>query len=338
MSKPFPGPRPVRLHIPATLACALMVSACAAQPGGNTLAADDGTDACRPQVEQFDRSAAFFAAPIVAGAAVIGAGGILGTRPGIIGGLVWAASSAAAAVTATSYLEDRQRRAAGNADALAATVATDIDQENNGIAQSQQALDSVTDCRLREARRVQEAARAGEIQRQVAEARLAAMRQQAERDLAQSRQIEQRIQARATEIGTGVAAVAPDAQTAAAPRPAPVTARVTRPVPLQAAPLPSAAPVAEVPAREAVQIVPTRNEAFVAVQTPAGQPLGYAPASAFAIPASQTRAIAMPAVAGAGDAARMRTLVGTNIARRENFAASVNDLQRAVSSGFELGT
>ena len=243
-----------------------------------------------------------------------------------------------AAVATATYLEQRQRQAAGNPDALAASVATDVDQENAGIAQSQQALDSVTDCRLREARRLQEAARAGEIQRREAEARMAALRQQAQRDLERSRQVEQRMQARAAEIDTGVDAVIPAARTAPPPRPPAVAARPARPVPLQAAPLPSAAPVAELPARQPVQIVPTRNEAFVAVETPAGQRLGYAPAAVFAIPASQTRAVAVPAMAGTGEAARLRTLVGTNIARRDNFAASVRDLQQVVSSGFELGT
>ncbi len=334
------GPASLRSPIPAAMASVLLLTACAGQQaGGPTLAADDGTDACRAQVEQFDRSAAFFAAPIVAGVAVIGAGGVLGTRPGIIGGLVWAASSAAAAVAATTYLEQRQRQAAGNADALAASVASDIDQENNGIAQSQQALDSVTDCRLREARRVQEAARAGQIQRREAETRLAAMRQQAQRDLELSQATERRMQARAAEIDTGVEAVAPAARaTAAPPRPRAVAARPAQAVALQAAPLPSAAPVAEVQPRQQVQIVPTRNEAFVAVETPAGERLGYAPAAVFSIPASRTRAIAMPAVATAGEAGRVRTLVGTNIARRDAFAESVGDLQRAVSSGFELGT
>ncbi len=322
------------------MAVAVLLTACAGQPGGNTtLGSDDGTDACRQQVEQFDRNAAFFAAPVVAGAAVVGAGGVLGTRPGLIGGLVWAASSAAAAVTATSYLESRQQQAAGNADALAAVVATDIDKENDGIAQTQASLDSVTDCRLREARRVQDAARAGEIQRRDAEARLAALRQQAERDLARSQSVQQRIQARSAELDSGAAVVAPAATAAAPPRPRPVATRPAQAVVLQAAPLPSAAPVAQVvPPRQQVQIVPTRNEEFVAVETPAGQRLGYARASVFAIPANQTRAIAMPAVAGAADSARVRTLVATNIARRENFAESVGDLQRAVSSGFELGT
>ena len=53
---------------------------------------------------------------------------------------------------------------------------------------------------------------------------------------------------------------------------------------------------------------------------------------------SNTTSGSLPAVAGTGEAARLRTLVGTNIARRDNFAASVMDLQQAVSSGFELGT
>ena len=320
------------------MASALVLSACAGQPAGTTtaLAPDDGTDACRPQVEQLDRSAAFFAAPLVAGVAVIGAGGVLGSRPGIIGGIVWAASSAVAAAATVSYLEQRQNQAAGNADALATAVATDIEQENTGIAQTQQALDSVTDCRLREARRVQEAAHAGAMQRQEAEARLAALRQQAERDLAIGQQAQQRMQARAAEIDTGVDVVAPGARAAPPPPPPRVATRPARPVPLQAAPLTAAARVAEVPARQPVQIVPTRNADYVAVETPTGQRLGYAPASVFTIPAAQTRAISVPAAAGS---AQVRTLVATNIARRENFAESVSDLQRAVTTGgFELGT
>jgi hypothetical protein len=318
---------------------AMLLSACAAQPAaGPTLAADDGTDACRPQLEQFDRSAAYFGAPLAAGAVVIGTGGVLATRPGLVGALVWAASSAAAAAAASSYLEQRQQQAAGNADALATAVATDVEQENTHIAQTQQALDSVTNCRLSEARRVQEAARTGAIERQQAEARLTALREQAARDLALSQQVQQRIQARAAELDTGVDVVAPGARTAP-PAPRPVVARPARPVPLQAAPLPAAAPVAEVAARQPVQIVPTRNADFVAVETPAGQRLGYAPASVFSIPASQTRAISPAAAATAADTARVRTLVATNIARRENFTESVSDLQRAVSGrGFELGT
>lgn len=319
----------------------LLLSACAGQPTTTApqLGADDGTDACRPQIEQFDRTAAYFAAPIVAGAAVIGAGGILGTRPGIIGGIVWAASSAVAAAAAATYLESRQNAAHGDANALAGAVASDLEQENTQIAQTQQSLDAVTDCRLREAQRVQAAARAGEIQRREAEQRLAALRQQAERDLAMSQAVEQRIQARTAEIDTGVEVVAPGARTAPPPRPRPVVARPAQPVALQTAPLPSAPPAAApVPARQQVQVVPTRNPAFVAVETPGGERLGYAPASVFTIPASQTRALSVPAVASGAEAARVRTLVSTNVARREGFADSVADLRRAVSSGFELGT
>ncbi len=306
---------------------------------GPRLGSDDGTDACRPQIEQFDSSAAYFAAPIVAGAVVIGAGGVLGTRPGVIGALVWAASSAAAAAAAATYLEQRQRDTNGDADALATAVASDIDQENTHIAQSQRTLDAVTDCRLREAQRVQAAARAGEMQRREAEQRLAALRQQAERDLAISQGVQQRIQARTEEFATGVDAVAPNARSAPPPRPRAVAARPAQPVTLQAAPLPSAPRVAaQVPARQQVQVVPTRNPEFVAVETPSGQRLGYAQAAVFSIPPTQTRAVSVPAVASGAEAARVRTLVSTNIARREGFAESVADLQRAVSSGFELGT
>jgi hypothetical protein len=321
------------------LAAALLLGACAGD--GGTAGADGGADACRPQSEALESSAAFFAAPIVAGVAVVGVGGVLGTRPGIIGGLVWAATSVAAAVATADYLEQRRREAADEA-ALAAAVATDIERENAGLADSQRALDSVLDCRLRQARQVQEAARAGALQREQAAAQLAAMRAQAERDLAQSRAIEQRIAARAADLDTGVEAVAPGARAAPPPRPA-VTVRPARPVPLQAAPVAAAAP-APTPAvapRQEVRVRPARNPDFVAVETAAGAPLGYAPVAVFAIPPAQLRAISVPAAvpADAAPAGRVRTLAGTNIARRDNFREAVGDLERAVAGGgFELGT
>ncbi|BDG73231.1 hypothetical protein [Roseomonas fluvialis] len=323
------------------LAAVLLLSACAEGAGG----AADGPDACSAQTAELDRSGAFFAAPIVAGGvAVIGAGGVLGTRPGVIGALVWGATSAAAAVTAVAYVDQRRREAAGNEAALATAVGNDIDRENAGLAQSQTAVDRVLDCRLQEAARVRAAARAGEIQRQQAQAQLAAIRAQAERDLALSRTIEQRVQARAADLDAGVQAVVAEARPAPPPRPA-VTVRPTRPVPLQTAPVAAAPPAAAAPAvaaRQEVRIRPARNPDFVAVETPAGQPLGYAPVAVFAIPAAQTRAIAMPAVATGADAApagRLRTLASTNIVRRDNFREAVGDLQRAVASGgFELGT
>ncbi|WP_232479294.1 hypothetical protein, partial [Roseomonas rosulenta] len=129
-----------------------------------------------------------------------------------------------------------------------------------------------------------------------------------------------------------------------APRPA-VTVRPARPVPLQTAPVPAAPRVAAAPAvaaQQEVRLRPARNPDFVAVETPSGQPLGYAPVAVFSIPAAQTRAIAMPAMAPAADAAptgRLRTLASTNIVRRDNFREAVGDLQRAVASGgFELGS
>lgn len=330
--------RPSRLA-PA-LAAALLLGACAdATPGA------DGPDACAAQAAELDRSAAFFAAPIVAaGVAVIGTGGVLGTRPGVIGALVWGATSAAAAMTAVAYVDQRRREAAGDEAALATAVGNDIDRENAGLAQGQAAVDSVLDCRLREAARVRAAARAGEIRRQQAEAQLAAIRAQAERDLATTRRMEQQAQARATDLEAGVQAVAAAAPPPRPPRPA-VTVRPANPVPLQAAPVAAAPPAPAAPAvaaRQQVVVTPTRNPDFVAVQTPAGQPLGYAPVAVFAIPAAQTRALALPAATAGADAApagRLRTLASTNIVRRDNFREAVGDLQRAVSAGgFELGT
>lgn len=333
-----PAPRRKRRRIAVATGASLLLAACAGNQGGAGLAADDGTDACRPQVTELDRSGSYFAAPIVAGAVVIGTGGILATRPGIIGGLVWAASSAAAAVAATTYLEQRRREAADEA-ALATAIGSDIERENAAIEQAQQAADRVLECRLEQARRVQEQQRAGALQRQQAEAQMAALRAQAQRDLQLGRTIEQRIAARAAEIDPAVEAVAPGPRTPPS-RPA-VAVRPARPVPLHAAPVAAAPARQQVAAHQPVQVRPARNPAFVAVETPTGQPLGYAPAAVFSIPPTQMRAIAMPAVApaDAAPAGRVRTLAATNIARRDNFRDAVRDMERAVSGGgFEVGT
>jgi hypothetical protein len=331
------------MRLAPALAAALFVTACAGGGGGaGGLGADDGTDACRAQAAELDRSGAIFAVPIVAGGvAVIGTGGVLGTRPGVVGGLVWAATSAAAAVTAVAYVDQRRREAAGNEAALATAVGNDIERENASLAQTQAALDSVTECRLRQARQVQEAARAGQIQREQAAAQLAALRAQAERDLALSRTIELRIATRAADLDAGVAAV-PAARPAPPPRPA-VTVRPAAPVPLQTAPVAAApaAPAAAVAPRQEVVVTPARNPDFVAVSTPAGQPLGFAPVTVFSIPPAQTRAISAAAMAPppADATGRLRTLASTNIVRRDNFREAVGDLQRVVSAGgFELGT
>jgi hypothetical protein len=333
------------MRLAPALAAALFVTACAGGGGGaGGLGADDGTDACRAQAAELDRSGAIFAVPIVAGGvAVIGTGGVLGTRPGVVGGLVWAATSAAAAVTAVAYVDQRRREAAGNEAALATAVGNDIERENASLAQTQAALDSVTECRLRQARQVQEAARAGQIQREQAAAQLAALRAQAERDLALSRTIEQRVATRAADLDAGVAAV-PAARPAPPPRPA-VTVRPTAPVPLQTAPVaaaPAAPAAAAVAPRQEVVVTPARNPDFVAVATPAGQPLGFAPVAVFSIPPAQTRAIsaaAAPPPPPADATGRLRTLASTNIVRRDNFREAVGDLQRVVSAGgFELGT
>ncbi|MBR0672886.1 hypothetical protein, partial [Neoroseomonas soli] len=123
-----------------------------------------------------------------------------------------------------------------------------------------------------------------------------------------------------------------------------VTVRPARPVPLQAAPVAAAAPAttAQIQPRQEVQVRPARNPDFVAVETPAGERLGYAPVAVFSIPPAQMRAISVPAAAPGAEAApagRVRTLASTNIARRDNFRDAVRDLERAVSSGgFEVGT
>ncbi len=320
--------------------------ACAPSPPPATPAASfatDPNDACAAQQRNLANARSLFAASVITGAAVgVAAGstvrvriGGIGVVPGSAMALGGLAAGALAGAAVGSYLEQR-RAAAGDDAALAAAVAGDVARENENLDLARNAAEFLLDCRLRRAADIREATRAGTLPEAQAAAQLATLRAQAERDLALAREVESRIAARDGELAPAMESLAPGARSegadlspGAAP-PVPATAPLA--LPLRARPEATAVTVATVPAGGAVLLRPAREPDFVAVETPAGQRLGYVPAASFpAVPVARTAA---PPPAGAP----LRVLAASNVVRRDNFRETVGDLSRAAAGqGFEPG-
>lgn len=341
---PKPTPR-----MAAPLALLLMVAACAPPPpaadaGAATGAAVDPADACARQAANVDAARGLFAGSVIAGAALgAAAGGGVSVRVGIVPGsaamlgamAAGALVGAAAGAAAGDYLE-RRRRDAADEIALSAAVAADIARENENLDLARNAAEFLIDCRLRRAQDIREALAEGRISAASAEAGLAALRSAAQQDAARIAAIDERIRARDTEFAPAIDALAPGARTegvAEAPgQSAPVRAVAPLPLRPRARPDATAVALAEIPAGTAVQLRRSRDPDFVAVETTAGQRLGYAPAAAF--PGAAPRQ--PPPIAGPETA--LRYLAATNVVRRDNFSETLADATRAASGqGFEPG-
>ncbi len=343
------------LHV--ALAATLMLTACSAENMGNgtdlpgtregqgRIGPDDGRDPCRRELVQLDTAGVFFTTSIIAAAGGLAAG-IMGRRPGIIGGIA-AMSIAVGTAAAGGYFAQR-RREAQNEEQLNETVASDLDRENQGLDRTQEAFERLVDCRARQMQQVRQQEREGAINAETARERLGIIRSYAEQDIRVSRSIEQDIARRGNDFDTAIESLAPEVRqaAAAAPRTA-IPARPQRPVALRVVPQPNATTVAELPPSQPVQLRPAPREGFVTVETPQGQPLGFAPAAEFAVAApAQMRALAVPAVAappppaGASPAAQqVRFLAATNLAKRDNFRESIREAEAVlVRGGFEAGT
>jgi hypothetical protein len=330
----------------ALIAVLLLASACApagAPPPATPDATADPNDACAAQQQNFANARSLFAASVITGAAVGAAAGSavririggVGLVPGsslALGGL---AAGALAGAAAGSYFDQRRREAADDA-ALMAAVAGDITRENDNLDLARNAAEFLLVCRLRRARDIREAAREGTLPAAQAQAQLATLRAQASRDLALAREVEARIAARDTELAPAIDALAPGAraegaaESPAAAAPVPATAPIA--LPLRARPEATAVTIATVPAGGSVLLRPAREPDFVAVETPAGQRLGYVPAASF--PATPVARAAAPPPPGAP----LRVLAASNVVRRDNFRETVGDLSRAAAGqGFEPG-
>jgi hypothetical protein len=292
---------------------------------------DDGSDSCRPQLVALDSTGNFFGADILAGAGIGAAtgavaGGLIGRdwRGALIGAAIGGALGAAG-----GYLHAVQQRNADQA-AMMAQVRGDLSRENAEIDRTQLALDQLNDCRAMQAQRIRSDYAAGRIDRGYAIAAMTGVKRRAERDVALARQINQQIQGRSQELVVAADSISPGTKNAlAAQTGAPRDSVLRQEVKLRMSPDPSSPEVGTVPARQMVKVTGARN-GYAVVQTPTGQ-RGYVPAAA--VDPAAVRAAA-PA-AGAAGTQDVRTLAGSNAARRDSFAQSVQ-VSEAAASGYEL--
>lgn len=334
-----PGPALALIAVAglALAGCADREAQTAATPTllGQGLGTDDGSDSCRPQAEQLRGAGSYFLAGLATGAAVGAGAAALVVPRGPISGLIFLgslAAGAAAGAVADDYLARKRREAGSDPEALAQAVATDLEREGQGLEGAQYALDQLIDCRLGAATALREAEAAGTVASAESGRQRAGLRRQAERDLALAREIRGRVEARAAEFDRAIDAVAPGARETPPPAPQAVLAAAPAPVPLRARPEPAAAPLPALPPDRPVQVRPARTLGFVAVETPSGQRLGYAPATAFPEVPPLVRAVPVPGEGAApAPSGAVRRLAATNIARRDNFVATVADLEAALA-------
>lgn len=312
------------------LVAALVLAGCVTTQAGR-IGADDGRDACRPQLVALDSTGDFYGEQILQGAAIGAATGALvgGLASGRWQGALIGAAVGGAGGAAVGYYAALQRQAADQ-QALWQQMSQDLSRENAQLDRTQIAFNNLMDCRLRQAERVREAVRTGRMDRAAAQAQMTEIRTRFQADLALAQSINGRIGARGAEFDTAIDSAIPGGTSAvqAAARPAPVRAAPRRPVEVKFSPSPDSPRIATVNPREVVAVRPG-PAGSVAVETASGL-RGYAPADAF--PAQ--RAPAPQAEAG-GD---VRSLAATNLARRENFSESLGNAERVAQTGggFEL--
>jgi len=312
-------------------------------PNMGSLGFNDGSDACRPQLEALNATSNFFAQNIIAGAAmgaVAGAGlAALGAlafggnrrdigRAAIIGGGVGAVAGGV-----SGYWTEQQRRARNDAVLAERAVASDLSKENQEIDRTRLAFNQLMACRFAERNRIFADYRAGRINRAQANAMLATLRGRVENDIAVAQRINQNVGRRGAEFDVAIDNVAPDVRQQAAARPASRSYTTSQPVVLRATPDSNAPEVTQVPARQAVTVRPADGQ-FALVETADGM-RGYAPAAQVG-----TRGLGNAAPASAGRGGEVRQLAATNIASRESFNESIETAQRLAQapSGFQIAS
>ncbi len=314
----------------AVFAASLMLAGCVSTQAGR-IGFDDGRDACRPQLLALDSTGDFYGEQILQGAAV---GALTGA---LVGGLAtgrWQGALIGAAVggaggAAVGYYAALQRQA-GDQQALVLQLSGDLGRENAQLDRTLVAFNGLMDCRLNAADQIRLTVRNGRLDRSTAQAQLTEIRARFINDVALAQSINGRIAARGAEFDTAIDASVPGGkaaiQTASLRRP-PVRVAPRRPVDIKFSPSPTSASIGTVAAGSVVAVRPG-PPGFTEVQTASGV-RGYAPADAF-----PTQRGTVAPEARDGD---VRSLAATNISRRENFAASVNNAERlAQAGGFEL--
>jgi hypothetical protein len=322
---------------------------CGCAPGAMTtqsqrIGPDDGTDSCRPQLVALDSTGNFFGADILKGAAIgAGTGALAG---GLIGGLAtgnWrgAAFGALAGGVAggviggsSAYWSALQQQRMDQAS-LYSRVSLDLANENVQIDKTQLAFDQLVDCRYRQAQAINADYAMHRIDRNTAVAAMGLVRQHAARDLQLAKMINQQIQDRGQQFGVASSNVDPGAGAAISAysqyQPQPAVIRTAATVKLR--PDPGSPDIAQLKPREQVTVSPGRN-GYALVETPSGQ-RGYVSSSDLQGSGGR-RSISVPTSTPAASGGDVRTLAGSNAARRDDFAQSVSVTEKAEASGFEL--
>ena len=296
------------------------------------IGSDDGTDACRPYLVALDSTGNFFGAQIVTGVAIgaLGGAALGGLATGNWRGAAFGALAGGVAGGATAYWMALQQQQMDQ-QALYQRVSTDLEHENAAIDKTQTAFDQVTDCRFHQAQAIRADFRAGRIGRDQAEAAMALVRQRGQRDLQLAQLISKQIQDRGQQFQVAAGNVAPGAGQYAPPPAQPAEVRTA--VALKVRPDPSAPEIAQVRPRERVQVAGGRN-GYALVETDSGT-RGYLPVNELASPGAR-RSVQVASNASVARSGDIRTLAGSNAARRDDFAQSVAVTQSAQASGFEL--
>ena len=318
------------------LVIAGLLTGCA--PGGFStqdarIGPDDGTDVCRPYVVAMDSTGNYFAADIAKGAAIGALGG------GLVGGLLggdWkgaliGAGAGAVLGGATSYWMALQQQAQDRA-VLNTKVQSDLQQENGVIDRTQTAFDQVMDCRFRQAHDVRIDYDAHRIDHPTAVARMGWIKARAQRDLESAQRIDGQIAGRAAQFEIAADNLQP-APSATVARPVSRPATVRKAAALKLRPDAAAPEIGTLQARQPVTVGPLRN-GYALVETQSGQK-GYAAVDAIA---ARGLPIAQPHSDFDRSPDDVRSLAGSNAARRDDFNQSVAVSANAVSSGFELAS
>jgi hypothetical protein len=328
---------PLRLCI-SLFTTAALLSGCAQGPlstRAGRIGPDDGSDSCRAQLVGLDSTGNFFGAQILTGAAVgaLGgalAGGLIGRdlKGALIGAAVGGALGAAGGYW--SALQQQQHDEAG----LFTQVGGDLSRENAEIDRTQIAFNRLMDCRFAQAHAIQSDYNARRIDRVTATAQMNGVKQRAMRDVALAHQINGQIADRGAQFEVAADNLAPGttaAIAAQAPRSKQTVARRTAALKLH--PDSSAPSIGTLKPNERVTVTPAAN-GYALVETASGE-RGYAPAAELQGATSRTLP---PAQGIAAQPDAVRTLAGSNAARRDSFAESVAVSEKAASSGFELST
>lgn len=322
---------------------------CGCAPGAMTtqsqrIGPDDGTDSCRPQLVALDSTGNFFGAQILQGAAAgAGVGALAG---GLIGGLAtgsWrgaAIGAIAGGITGgvvggtNAYWSALQQQQMDQAT-LYSRVSLDLERENVAIDKTQLAFDQLEQCRFQQAQAINTDYASHRIDRATAEAAMGLLRQHAAKDIALAKLINQQIQDRGQQFGVASSNVDPGSAAAISAASQPQTQQIVMRsvVPVKLQPSPGAPDIAQLQPSEPVTVSSGRN-GYALVQTASGQQ-GYVSASDLQR-AGGGRSINVPTSAAVATSSDVRTLAGSNAARRDDFAQSVAVIEKAQATGFEL--